>query len=245
MLRMSLLVLLCVFFVGVSAKEDNGFVVSSKSEYQNVDAYLQRLENVHRIKISLDVPGLYIFFENENLEESFYHANADFAFVFLPRGANAAWVIYVPQVPESAGPGTQKWRDCVLNVNRRHQEEIKRKCMAVKTFSVDVLNLSEKFFATKMMSVEGRYGLRQFGYLHIVSVDSVGTRAFFHMPSSNNFKLGKSVFFKDYISLYDSLKEIMVDGFSDCRWNNFNNVYEIIKECKSWEGGVFFNEGLQ
>ena len=82
MLRMSLLVLLCVFFVGVSAKEDNGFVVSSKSEYQNVDAYLQRLENVHRIKISLDVPGLYIFFENENLEESFYHANADFAFVF-------------------------------------------------------------------------------------------------------------------------------------------------------------------
>ena len=129
MLRMSLLVLLCVFFVGVSAKEDNGFVVSSKSEYQNVDAYLQRLENVHRIKISLDVPGLYIFFENENLEESFYHANADFAFVFLPRGANAAWVIYVPQVPESAGPGTQKWRDCVLNVNRRHQEEIKRKCI--------------------------------------------------------------------------------------------------------------------
>lgn len=244
MLRMSLL-LLFVFFVGVSANEDNGFVVSSKSEYQNVDEYLYRLENFHKMKMNMRAPGIYFFIENENLEESFYHVNADFAFVFLPRGANAAWVIYVPQVPESAGPGTEKWRGCILNVNRRHQEEIKRKCMAVKTFSVDVLNLTEKFFATKMMSVEGRYGLRRFGYLHIVSVDSVGTKAFFHMPSSNNFKLGKSVFFKDYISLYDSLKEIMVDGFSDCRWNDFNNVDEIIKECENYEGGVFFNEGLR
>jgi hypothetical protein len=37
----------------------------------------------------------------------------------------------------------------------------------------------------------------------------------------------------------------MVDGFSDCRWNDFNNVDEIIKECENYEGGVFFNEGLR
>ena len=95
------------------------------------------------------------------------------------------------------------------------------------------------------MSVEGRYGLRQFGYLHIVSVDSTGMKTFFHMPSSNSFKSGRNVFFRDYISLYDSLKEIMVDAFSGCRWNNFDNVGEIIKECGDCEGGVFFNEGLR
>ena len=95
-----------------------------------------------------------------------------------------------------------------------------------------------------MMSVEGHYGLRQFGYFHIVFVDGKGVNTFFHMPSSKSFKSGKKVFFKDYISLYDSVKEIMVDGFSDCRWNNFDNVGEIIKECGDCEGGVFFNEGL-
>lgn len=244
MLRMSLL-LLFAFFVGVSANENIGFVVSSKSEYQNVDAYLRRLENIHKIKINMDAPGLYIFVENENLEESFYHVNADFAFVFLSEGENAARVFYVPQVPESAGPGVDKWRNCIFEINKRHQDQIQKKCIVTKTFSADILNRSKKIFATGMMSVEGRYGLRRFGYLHIVSVDSVGTKAFFHMPSSNNFKLGKSVFFKDYISLYDSLKEIMVDGFSDCRWNDFNNVDEIIKECENYEGGVFFNEGLR
>ena len=230
------LILALLLSVELLAVEPNdGFVIPSKSENLKAEKYLQRIEDAHGIKMTMEAPGLYIFIEKEVINRPFDQIYSDLAAVYLPKNEAQARVFFVPQVPVMPGPEMGKRLSCIAGITKRHREQVNRICISLRSFSVDILARIDKFFSVGMMSIEDVYGVREFGprfgYLHMVSVDSLGKKKFFHMPASTNLKTIKSGFFDDYINLYDSLLTIMVEGFDACRWDNFDNADEIKKEC--------------
>lgn len=211
---------------------DYAFVSSSKfSNAENeIDGHLALAYNrIYGKPLALSKSGYYIFVTKEGLID-------EFSVAYFPLNKAKATVSYVPEIPYYIpGPETGKWLECNSKLILKHKDKIKSFCEKEMKIPDSTQNLISKFFEEHRETDVGSLGWGT-GGLHIVQIDEQNNRSYLHVssPKTQNVDCDGDLVVSDYLKFYAFVMDLTMNGFEKCRWTNFGNAADILKECRKY-----------
>lgn len=195
----------------------------------NLYCYSDAYKIIYGTSIDFSKPGIHVVMDSSKSGGNFSYGWISFD------DTSEVNVRFVPTIPIEGGPIDADWRECYSEVNKKHLDEVASLCIKNKKINDNLYGKIESFFSKKYMSIyDDNLGYKSKKMLYIMYVPQNGKPSYFRMfdISQRNDYLQSNAFFSEYIELFNGLKKILFSDFSECFWNNFGNVADLLRTCK-------------